>query len=184
MKVPETVVNLLKNIANGDSGAFAKFYDLYYHRVFKFARFFVKSEELCQEIVSDLFYNLWQGRKNLVEMQNIEGYLYTSIKNLVFKQKKQALITQHVALDLFSGDFFIETSSPEQIYLNHELKELIEKAINELPEKCKLVFIMSREQGLKHKEIAEILTISEHTVHAQLTIAKKKIAEVLKEFYS
>jgi RNA polymerase sigma-70 factor (family 1) len=179
----EIITSLVKRIAKGDENAFEKFYNLYYPKIFKFSRYFVKTEELCQEIVMDLFYNMWQSRKKLDGIQNIDGYLYTSVKNLSFKTIKNTNKLQHASLDEFSGEFFIETESPEQIYVDHELKTIIETAINELPERCKLIFIMVREQGLKHKEIAEILSISEHTVHAQITIATKKISSALKEYY-
>lgn len=175
--------SLLNQIAEGDSDAFSRFYDIYYPRTYKFSRYFTKSEELCQEIVSDLFYTLWQRRKTLVDVGNIDGYIYTSIKNLSLKYKKEASCNLNDPLDVLSGELFVEIESPENVYLNNELTAVLEKAINELPERCKLIFLMVKEQGLKHKEIAEILSISEHTVHAQMTIASKKISSILKEYY-
>lgn len=76
-------------------------------------------------------------------------------------------------------EFFIETETPEKKLENAELREYIEKAINRLPDRCKIIFMMFREQGLKYKEIAEILSITEPTVHAQIQIATRKITEYL-----
>lgn len=179
----DIIISLLKHISEGDSDAFSRFYDIYYPRVYKFSRYFIKSEEFCQKIVSDLFYNLWDRRKTLLEIENIDAYIYVSIKNLSIKYKKEVTNNLNVSLDELPGEFYIETESPENIFLNNELISILEKAINELPERCKLIFLMVREQGLKHKEIADILAISEHTVHAQITIASKKLSSILKEYY-
>lgn len=180
----EIITNLLKRMARDESDAFARFYDLYYQKIYKFSRYFVRSEELCQEIVMDLFYNVWQSRKNLTDISNIDGYLYTSVKHLSFKYKKDKANITNLSMDDLPPDFFIETESPENIYLDNELKVIIEKAINDLPERCKLIFIMAREQELKHKEIAEILSISEHTVHAQMSTASTKISAALRRYFS
>lgn len=121
--------------------------------------------------------------KSLHEIDNIESYIYTIVKNQAIKHKSSSLKYQGEPLELLPGEFFIETTTPEHTLINKELGDLLGKAINELPERCKLIFLMAREQNLKHKEIAEILSISEHTVHAQLTIASKKISEFLEKHF-
>jgi len=176
------IVSLLNQVAEGKIDAFSRFYDIYYPKAYKFSRYFIKSEEGCQEIVSDLFYTLWKRRKTLADIENIDSYIYTSIKNLSFKYKKEISHNLSDPLEVLPGEFFIETDTPENVYLNNELVAILEKTINELPDRCKLIFLMAKEQGLKHKEIAEILSISEHTVHAQMTIASKKISTILKDY--
>lgn len=183
MKNSTIIIKLLIEIAEGDSGAFSRFYDLLYPTVYKFSRYFAKSNDVCEEIVSDVFYSLWQKRKSLQELDNIESYIYTMVKNQAIKHKSSRMKYQGEPLELLPGEFFIETTTPEHTLMNKELGDLLGKAINELPERCKLIFLMSREQSLKHKEIAEILSISEHTVHAQLTIASKKISEFLEKHF-
>ena len=74
--------------------------------------------------------------------------------------------------------------SPEEIQINKELNEIINSAINELPERCRLIFLMAREEGLKYREIAEVLSISEKTVNAQMVTAIKKLTASLKKYLS
>lgn len=183
MKNSSIILSLLVDIAEGDTGAFSRFYDLFYPSIYKFSRYFTKSEELCKEIVSDVFYNLWQSRKNLKHIDNIENYIFIVTKNQAIKYHTNKTKHQYEPVETLPGEFFIETSTPENALMNKELGEVLTKAINELPERCKLIFLLAREQNLKHKEIAEILSISEHTVHAQLTIASKKIAEILENIF-
>ena len=78
---PEKVQNLLRNIAEGDSKAFREFYDIFYLRIYRFTGYLIKLDELKEEIVSDVFFSIWQGRKNLLKIENIEAYLYTITRN-------------------------------------------------------------------------------------------------------
>jgi RNA polymerase sigma-70 factor (family 1) len=178
-----TVKKLIKLISEDDSSAFAKFYDLFYSKAIGFSHYFVKSNDACGEIVSDVFYYLWQNRKNLAKVQNIDGYLYTSIKNQSLKYIKQAQRFPQDSIDDLPVEVFIETESPEKILISAELKIILDKAINELPEKCKIIFLLVREEGLKYKEVAEILSISDRTVHAQIVIATKKIIHSIQQYY-
>ena len=75
-----------------------------------------------------------------------------------------------------------EKSTPEQEILDNELKKIIELAINSLPEKCRLIFFMVREENMTYKEVAQILSISDRTVHAQMCIAIRKIGIVIQEY--
>jgi RNA polymerase sigma-70 factor (ECF subfamily) len=90
---------------------------------------------------------------------------------------------QKIKLEHSSVFSMLDTATPEQVCLNKEFRNLIELTINLLPQKCRLIFFMVREEGLQYKEIAEILSISDRTVHAQMCIALKKIGEVIKEYY-
>lgn len=183
MKGTETVEQLISRIAEDDSTAFEKFYNLYYSKIAGFAHYFSKSEELSGEIVSDVFYAIWQHRKKLPDIQNLDGYLYTAVKNQSLKYKKRWERFLQNPMEELPGDMLIETESPDHILITNELKRIIDQAINELPPRCKAIFVLVREEGLTYQEAAEILSISERTVHAQMIIAVKKIITSIRQYY-
>ncbi len=177
------VKDLVRRIAEDDSHAFTEFYELYYSKVLSFSRYFSNSATECKEIVSDVFFYLWMNRKKLPDLQNIDGYLYTSIRNQALKYINQNKRFPTDQLEDIPLDIYIETNSPEKILITHELKTIIEKAVNELPNRCKFIFLLIREHGLKYKEVAEMLSISDRTVQAQMIIATKKITESVRSYY-
>ena len=86
-------------------------------------------------------------------------------------------IIEEIPLGIASAD-----DTPEEQLLSEELCKAITQAVNQLPERCKLVFLMAKEQGLKYKEIAKILQISEKTVNAQMVIALKKLNLIMRQY--
>lgn len=183
MKSNEIVKDLISRIAQDDSLAFAKFYDLYYSKIFKFSGYFSTCGQTTKEIVSDVFYNLWLNRKNLANLENMDGYLYTAVKNQSLKHKKNQERLCYDQLEDMRGDYYIETESPELLLIGSELKKLIDNSVNELPPKCRTVFLLIREEGLKYKEVAELMSISERTVQAHMVEAVKKMVCAIQKYY-
>jgi RNA polymerase sigma-70 factor (family 1) len=173
--------HLILNVAKGDTVAFGRFYDMYFRKVFLFAHYFIKSDFTCQEIVSDVFISIWQNRKELPEIKNLPGYLYTLTRNkaldYIDKASRIPDFTDNLPLGLAMPD-----NDPENAMMVEEMETYINKIIDKLPDKCKLIFLMSREGNLRYKDIAQILSISEKTVQAQIITAMKKIAEGIRKF--
>ncbi|NJO90177.1 MAG: RNA polymerase sigma-70 factor [Chloroflexia bacterium] len=183
MSLKETTDELIERIAEGDEQAFAKLFDLYSSKSFHYARSFLKSKELCKEVVSDVFLSIWDNRKKIKDIQNIEGYLYTLSKNrslnYLDKLSRIPVFTTEIPSDIAADQI-----TGEGKLIADEFEGIIENTIKELPEKCRIIFLMSREGKLKHHEIAEILSITEPTVNTQIGIAIKKISAVLKKYLS
>jgi RNA polymerase sigma-70 factor (family 1) len=182
MKNSDLIQKLLLRIAKNDSEAFREFYDLFYASVYRFSGYYIKLEELRQETVSDVFFAIWQSRSKLPEISNIEAYLYTSTKNRANFYLRQNT-HQTVAFDELPVDIFIHNETPEEFTINEELKRIIQTSIQDLPERCRLIFRMAREEGLKYRDIAEVLSISEKTVNAQMVTAIKKLGNVLQKYF-
>ena len=167
---------LLDLVSVGDQTAFRKLYAHFYKRLFQFALALVKIRESAEEIVEDVFVRIWQQRENLQAIKNLRIYLYTATKNSslnFLSQKARQSITEpfdhiHVRLD----DSAI---TPEQILITAEIHQKIQKAVEALPPRCKMIFKLVREDGLKYREISEILNISVNTIDAQMAIAVKRI---------
>lgn len=131
--------------------------------------------------MTDVFFSVWQSRKRLKDIDNIDTYLYISVRNESFRfqarNKDLNRVSLNELLPLMEEE---DEGSPEEHLELKEMREMLDKAIDELPEKCRLVFLMSREEGLKTKEIAEILSVQESTVRVQMKIAIEKLVARLK----
>jgi RNA polymerase sigma-70 factor (ECF subfamily) len=182
------VGEIMELISGGDEIAFKQFYNRYYEQVFHFAFYFLKEKESCKEIVSDVFFSIWQNRVKLKEINDIESWLYVLTKNrslrYLSQNKKNMVSFDDSAINLtvhFQNKEDIST--PYDSLLNKEIESLMANAINTLPEKCRMIFVMSRKNGLKTKEIAEILSLQESTVRVQLKIAVEKIIALVKPLF-
>ena len=167
---------LLQQIAAGDQAAFRQVYGSFYKRLYQFALAIVKTRESAEEIVEDVFVRIWQQRENLPSIQNLRVYLYTATKNAslnYLSAMAKASVTEpfdHIHVELAES-----TLTPEQILITAEIHQKIQKAVEALPPRCKMIFKLVREDGLRYKEIAEVLNISVNTIDAQMAIAVKRI---------
>ena len=173
------MIDLLQRIRDDNQAAFQQLYGLFFFRLYQFAYSYVQSKEIAEEVVNDVFLRLWQQRGTLHTIDNISVYLYVAVRNAACnalrKQKTGSLIPiedlppQHLQLSI----------NPESQLINRELKARVQEAIAQLPERCKLIFKLVKEDGLSYKEVAAILDISVKTVDAQLYLALKKLAFTL-----
>jgi RNA polymerase sigma-70 factor (ECF subfamily) len=175
---------LLGMIADEDRLAFNIFYEMYYDQAFRYAYYFLKDVDHCREVVSNLFFAVWQSRKKLRDIKNLDTYLFVSVRNEVTRYKKRIGRFGHVLLDeLPPRSNVTQEESPEDEIVRGEMEHLLETIIDTLPERCRLVFLLARREGLKPREIAERLSISENTVRVQMKIAIEKIIVRLKPLY-
>ena len=174
--------SLFKQIANDDPRAFQLFFDYTYMKLYRYTSYFLVEKGVCKDVISDVYLYLWQNRKQLPEIQNYENYLFICARNHALKYKSESDKYQKIRLEDADLGGLSEKSTPEQEIFDNELKKIIELAINSLPEKCRLIFFMVREENMTYKEVAQILSISDRTVHAQMCIAIRKIVIVIQEY--
>ncbi len=162
-----------------DESAYKDLFIAFFKPLQQFAFSFIKTKELAEEIVSDVFIKIWQKRSELELIANLKVYLYVSIKNTALTY----LLKQHrqVAISIDELDVELEsfTPNPEEILLSGELIKKVEEVIRTLPPRCKIIFKLIKEDGLRYKEVAEILNISVKTIDNQLAIALRKINKVV-----
>jgi RNA polymerase sigma-70 factor (ECF subfamily) len=171
---------LLERVAAGDQAAFRRLYMHFYKRLYHFALALVKTRESAEEIVEDVFVRIWQQRENIRAIKNLRVYLYTATKNSslnFLSQKARQSITE--PFDNIHVELNDPGITPEQILITAEIHQKIQKAVEALPPRCKMVFKLVREDGLKYREIAEILNISINTIDAQMAIAVKRITAAI-----
>ena len=171
---------LLQQIAAGDQAAFRQVYAYFYKRLYQFAMAIVKTRESAEEIVEDVFVRIWQQKETLPAIRNLRVYLYTATKNTslnyLSKKARESIAEpfDHIHIELGGSDI-----TPEQILITAEMYQKVQKAVEALPPRCKMIFKLVREDGLRYKEIAEILNISVNTIDVQMAIAVKRIATAL-----
>ncbi|HMG06924.1 MAG TPA: RNA polymerase sigma-70 factor [Mucilaginibacter sp.] len=169
---------LLKIAHDNDLVSFKKIYFLYYERLLRLACSFVKSTEVGEEIVDDVFVKIWSNRAKLTEVNNLTVYLYVAVKNKAFNYNLANRIT---CVDIESVSFELKdiNGSVEDILITDELAKIINYTIQRLPEECKIVFKLVKEDGLKYRKVAEILNISVKTVEYHMNNALKTIAAAI-----
>ena len=174
------IKRLLSAIAlNDDQVAYKELFLLLHGRLKQFAYSILKSGEEAEELVSDIFIRIWQKKDKLTEIESPLFYFYTTAKNLAInrlnKQKKQANISIEDWLVQMNSIYF----DPEQLMMTEDMVRQIKKAVNDLPPRCRLIFKLIKEDGLKYKETAELLQLSVKTIEAQMAIALRRIAKCM-----
>ena len=179
------ISELLENFGNID---FNQVYLAHYSKMKRFAIAYVLLEEDAENIVQDVFLQLWENREIIGMPVNLVAFLFTATKNKCLdhlKHRKVVLKATGILMDeqKLTMDMNLEALEAfDQSVFADNVETILTQAINSLPEKCREIFIKSRLEGKKHKEIAAELNISTHTIEAQMNIALKKIRAQLKNY--
>jgi len=168
-----------KFVIRKDQDSFTHLFEHYFNRLFQFAMTIVKSEILAEEIVLDVFTKLWGKRDDLTKITNIKAYLYIAVRNSAIsaiRAKKKIVFEIFDSATIPLEDYHL---SAENELIEEEMFKDLNEAVKNLPEKCKIIFKLIREDGLNRNEVADILGISVKTVDNQIAIAVRKIADRL-----
>lgn len=188
MKHKEKIYNdfFLKKIQEGNEDAFRLLFDQYYEKLLIIAKNYVSSDPDAEEIIQDVFLKVWKKRKSI--NKNIGGYLFKVTKNLCLdhlRSSKYKISKANNTVKLETVINYIALEDTDSSYLlEDELLKSIEQGIDLLPQKCRDIFIKSRFNGLKNREISEELNISVKTVENQMSKAIKHMRLHLREFLS
>lgn len=166
--------DVLSLIRKGDEKAFEELFKAYYARLCEYSLALVADKEAAAEIVQDFFVKMWENRATL-DIKSLKAYLFRSIHNNSLKYISKRI---HFESIIDSREYGI--TAP----VDFEMADKLDKSLNELPPKCREIFLMSRLDKLRHNEIAEKLGISPRTVEVQIRKASHILKEKLKEFYS
>ena len=176
------VKNLQKKIVAGDTVAFESFYRLFFQRLHNFAMMYLHKKELAEEVVNDVMLKIWNKRAEIQQIENIETYLFTAIRNHSLNHLSQ-FSHYHVMYEPENGTMeMVNLSDPARLLEWKEIYHRLNLAIETLPDQCKTVFKLIREEGFKYKEVAEILNISPRTVETQLFRAVKKLDKIIEMY--
>jgi RNA polymerase sigma-70 factor (ECF subfamily) len=172
---------LVKKISLGDAAAFEKLFKSYFQILVDFCFRFVEDVSIAENIVQDVFLKIWANRAKLDPGIKIKYYLYRAVKNKAFNHLRHLKIVKKSAQDVYGNH--IPGKTPEEEITEEEMVELLIKAIEKLPEKCKTIFFMSKYDHLKYPEIAETLDISIKTVEYHMRRALKFLRKHLSRVF-
>lgn len=173
---------LFDMVKTGDQKALELLFSIYFARLNDFARNVVKDDVISQDIVQEVFVKVWEKRE-AIESINLEGFLFRLVRNRCIDYIKHLKVVQNrmneIRLDskyeeLYRIDF---VGDEPYVMIEQELSQKIEKTIQSLPERCREVFILSRLDGLKNREIAEKLNINIKNVERHLARAMQSFRE-------
>ncbi len=164
---------------NGNKAAFDALFRKYYTQLCNFALQYVRNESLAEELVQDVFVVLWEQKKSLNITTSLLAYLYISTKNTALnKIKKEQTRTKYEKNFALEAENTAQSESAEE-NKDEKIRHYINQGIVTLPEKCRNIFELSRNDGLTYQEIADFLQISKKTVENQMGIAFKKLRAFL-----
>lgn len=171
--------NQLALVADGDETAFRDIMRSYSERLYRFALSIVKNPMDAEEAVSDVFLKVWRLRKQLPEAEKFPFYLYNAVKHTALNYQKRKNRKRET-----EGMYYIEVrvdsiQTPEDIVISKENIHFIHEAVNALPLRCRQIFMLVKQDGLSYREVADLLDLSPATVNVQMTIAVKKLWQVL-----
>ena len=168
-------------IRNDDEQAFAMLFDRYWVRLYKTALRYLKDRENSEEIVHDVFLNIWDRRHQL-EIESIPSYLLTAIRYQVYNRMRAAKPPLTLVLNDLEMDNLLDYNQGDHRIKNQELLRELNHYLEKLPKRCQEIFYMSRMDNLSNQEIAGRLGISKRTVENQITKALKHLRSCLKQF--
>ena len=172
---------LIERLKNGEEAAFIYLVDRYNRRLFGYAMTLTSNHAQAEDILQNVFLRTWEQRKKLYIKSSLQNYLFKSVYNEFINQYKKSRSTMILEQRYFEGlerAVTLQEDSPVEKVIARITKE-----IQNLPPKCKEVFLLSRKEGLTNLEISEHLNISIKTVEAQLTKAFGVLRKKLRTTY-
>lgn len=169
-------------IKSGDDKAFELLYRQYFVRLCAFANKFVHDPIIAEGIVQEVFLKVWKNRSSLKNTNTEKSYLFQAVQNTSFNElakQKNRNSYQLILKEVYEGK--TEFDAHDSL-LAKELQLKINKLIDELPDQCRKIYLLSRNDGLKYKQIAQELDISIKTVETQMSRALKKLRLGLQDY--
>lgn len=171
----------LARLRQGDTAALRRLFDQHYPRLLSAVYPYVSDEETCKDLAQDVFVELWNKRETLGIHTSLGAYLRRAVVNRALNYIKA---NRRTVLDESTDRHDVADTSAQDIRHKNEqerLETVLHAAIERLPEKCRLVFSLSRFEHLSHREIAEQLGISVKTIENQITKAMRLLREAMLE---
>ena len=170
--------SLFNKVKSGDLNSFEILFHRYYNQLANYCSKLVRDPVIAEEITQEIFIYLWEKKQAIEINTSLKSYLFSAIRNKSINYIKYELPKQQMQVDINESNLIFE-SKTQFTHETDQLREKIKLAIDDLPLKCKEIFILSRYAGLTYQEIADEMDLSIKTVENQISIALKKLREKL-----
>ena len=172
-----TEKELLLRASQGSEPAFTLLFNRYRHKLYSYLLSLTASPEIAEDIIQDTFLKLWKNRSSMEAIDHFGGYLFKTTRNLAINALKR-MSRETIILSTFQAQQSGKNTKADDTLVAKEAEQLLHQTIQNLPPQQKLIYTLSREQGLKHEDIAHQLhlsssTVRNHIVQALRTIRKK-----------
>ena len=173
--------NTAQKIKNGDINAFEQVFRELYSPLAGYANKIINDNDKAEEIVQEVFYVIWKNRESLTISSSIKSYLYKSVQNSCLQTIQHELVKEKYKSYIINVNENRQLGPDTEIEVQ-EIKNEINRTLADLPERCRDIFNMNRFEGLKYREIADRLMISQKTVEANISKALKHLRKNLKSY--
>jgi RNA polymerase sigma-70 factor (family 1) len=177
----------VKNLSEYEN-QFEEVYLSHFSRMKRFAQQYVIQEEDAENIVQDIFFDIWENRLDFSSFTNLNGYLLSVLRNRCIDFLRKRTVEQKVINNIHeeqNRELKLKLESlialDNNILSENEITDIVQNAIEQLPERCRQILVLNKFEGKKQRTIANELNISIHTVESQMAIAYKKLNEILKD---
>jgi RNA polymerase sigma-70 factor (ECF subfamily) len=170
-------------IKEGDIKIFEKVFRQYYMPLCLYSSGITGRKEVAEEVVQDVFYNIWKNRENIRIRRSVKNYLYGAVRNRSLRYLETRLVSERYLENACQNEQTANEPSPQEYLEYKELEYLINITLKKLPKRRMQIFKMHRMEGKKYKEIAERLSISVKTVEAEMTKAYKALRLEIEKLY-
>ncbi len=175
--------DVVARIRAGDAAAFEALFHAYHAALCAFGYRYVDSREVAEEIVQEVFLFIWERRATWDVHGSVKNYLFTAVRNAAVSWLRHERVVRRRHAE--TVDLFTRPMAPADRELTSaELLVAVRRAVARLPERCRLIFTLHREQGLTYREIASVLDLSPKTVEVQMGRALKALRKSLAAFRS
>lgn len=174
---------LLQELRLGNRVAFSALFNKYYRDLVLFAGHFLKDKSRCEDIVQGVFLKVWATREQLTILTSFKSFLLRSVQNSCLDEIRHLRVVRDHEVYAEAFDHF-DSMETEQYVLFSDLKGQLDKALEQLPPACLQVFRMNRFEGLKYREIAKKLDVSERTVEVRMGKALHLLRTYLDGFFA
>ena len=171
---------LLQQLAKGDEQAFTQLFYAYKDKLFSFVYNLTVSQSKAEDILQDVFLKIWQRKEQMAAVENLNAYLFRMCKNTAIDHLRR-LSEQTLSLSaLLMADTPTPASgSPEELLFRKEMRQRLKTAVDQLPQQQKTVFLLIKEKGMKHEEVAHTLNLSLSTIQNHLFRAIQNIRQAM-----
>ncbi len=163
-----------------DEAAYRELFAMCFPALMRFAYTFIRSRELSEEIAADVMISVWNRRESLGRIDDFRLYLYVSTRNTALNYLKKQKRENAFSLDESAVWMKADDATPEQLFITAELFKRIQGAIQDLPPQCRLIYKLIKEDGLKYREVSELLQLSVKTIETQMGIATKRLYKLFR----
>jgi RNA polymerase sigma-70 factor (family 1) len=177
----EDLARELLLIAQGNELAFNEFMNRYMEGLYYHAFGILSNKEMAEEVVSDVFLEVWRTRKTLTDIENLRAWLNTiCYRKAISYLRKEKKYGKEIPVDELTNFSFPVTETPVDGMINHEEMDQLHCAIESLPPRCKYVFFLAKIEQLPYAQIAQVLDLSLATVNYHVSTATNALKKKLR----